>query len=487
MSNYSGNPISEGAPPLGLYELPNGLTLTQAVVTGAFNAGFSGIYIDPRYVTTAVGPILLPTQSFKIKSEMYYGFGFGYGSSPATPSAYVNFTNTTGDGFQMYGAGTDITGVAQALEGLNIVGTTTGNSTTAAALVHLAGGTRHTNIEKCFVLNNSSNQYGYGLIDDTAYGPNGEDNLVQNSAIFGAYAGIGIGISNASAGGSGLPNDTQFTQVQTGGGTYGVNFVAGGNYVWTNWYDRSSPTVAAWNQGASAGAADLFGCEAHQTTAGAYNYQVAGGTLRVYAKADTVGASSGNFLNLTGGSFYGVTGQAPPAALAISGGTFNAGPFYDFHQATITGTAGTINYWQFTPYTLPSFSGFSGTLNNLGGYPQVVAYLEAGGATTTQTLTYTPPAVKGTYRAVYNVRATTVGTSITQNLSFTNEGGGSTSGAPPIWKLGSVTPVIAVVGTGSYSGAYDFPTDNSGSVITLTLTVAGTDTFGFSLELIRIA
>ncbi len=121
------------------------------------------------------------------------------------------------------------------------------------------------------------------------------------------------------------------------------------------------------------------------------------------------------------------------------------------------------------------------------GAPILVAHASASSATTTATLSYTPPAAAGTYLAQVYVKVTTGGTSTIPKIAYTDEDGTAVSAAAiSCISLAGTALLTSFTVTGHFSGRYEFGTDNSATAIVLTITPTGS-TFNYDLSLERIA
>lgn len=463
--------------------VPQGTTLTQALHDAAVTAGFKGWYLDPRYIYTAVGPIALAT-GFTIRSDMNYGLGYNSLASPGTPGAYVSFTNSTGDGFQLYNqtAGLPAGGNAIQLINLNVLGNTTGT------LVHIGGGARKCLVSGCYVWNANTTAGSYALILDTALSgtaANAEDNMVFNSAFFGGYAAIGIGIADNVQ----KPNNNTFFEVQTGGGTYGVNHTEGNGIVWWNWYDRSNePTASYYNHGAIV---TFIGGEAQNGAGLIYSQDAAACNCRVYSVNWTVvvaGVGTGTGLSVTNGTFYFSSGVANTSTVLTQASPAQVFQDVGFNGNNLT-VSGTGMYYIAQPalFGIPTFSSWTGTTIN-AGYPVVVASLAAKAVSSTPTLTYTPPSVVATYRVTFVCKVTTAGTSTIPSIGWTDEGNAAQALGCAMTKItaaGAITSVGSMVATGYYYGDFTFTVNNSGTNIVLALTIVGS-TINYTITLERI-
>lgn len=115
----------------------------------------------------------------------------------------------------------------------------------------------------------------------------------------------------------------------------------------------------------------------------------------------------------------------------------------------------------------------------------LVAWARAVGATSTLTLTYTPPAAVGSYLLVCYVNLTAVTTSLQQSLSFTSEDGTAHAGTkPPATAVGVTGLFTDLTAVHLYSIVLPFLTDSSASTITFSL-IPTAATFGADVRLYR--
>jgi hypothetical protein len=341
--------ISQITAPPGLYFVHGGLTtatapLLSTIVPAAIAAGYSGIYLDPRFIYNGSGWVMHNTNNFTVESRMQGSNGWT--GAPNVSPGYI-WTGTTGaDGVLVYG---DSGTYAEALKFTGLV--FTGSNTNA--VFHFAGNGRSDSFEDCYFYNQNTTA-GYGFIYDTQYGANCENMYFKRVSAFG-YNGFGIGINNVS----GKSNDSNYTSLCTGGINIGLNYMDGGNHTITNWYDRSNATISLQAAG-SCGMLTLVGGETHAAGVTMYvvNSSQANGGITIYSRQDTEGNAiiqNGNFFLMSGKgcpSTYSVTGAG--AQIWIDGA-------YDASQPKWTGTVGTIWYATITPFGQPNFTAFTGT------------------------------------------------------------------------------------------------------------------------------
>lgn len=145
---------------------------------------------------------------------------------------------------------------------------------------------------------------------------------------------------------------------------------------------------------------------------------------------------------------------------------------------------GAASYWH-TSGAMETASHFV-TYNNIPtaglGVPAIYQVGHGVGATTAQTVTYTPPATAGCYIVTVAIQVTTAGTSTIPTLSYHDASGNTvTSQAMSMKQVTSTSaPVTSITATGYW--AYDYPVsvDNSGSPITVVITPTGS-TFNYEV------
>ena len=451
--------------PGGIAYAGKGVVFTQAYITALAAAGFSGVYKDPRYINNAVGPITLPSE-FSIQGNEYYGLGYAAFATPATPPTYINFTNVTGDGFVVTGTGIQTSGNSINIIGVNILINSTGIG------VHLAGGERNFTASSVFVWNSNATAGSYAFGTDTTIGPNGEDNLVFNCSFFGNYGAFEMGVGDLS----GASNDCLYVDLQTGGVTYGINAVDGGNNTFINWYDRSNCTTCL-NMATAVGAIDLIGGETRNTTGQSYN--ISFGALRLYGRQCS---SSTTANSCSGGIVIFITGIDTTTWNMPSGGTgtLNICDTYNATNMTVTGVNGTV-YWYSTLYGPGTTSAYTGALYFFSGFPTVSSSLTTNAATTTRSLTIAAAQMtrSAKYRVsfYFNVRsgATDV---VTPTITFTDQSGTVNTGVPISFKaLAGLAFITASAGTGYFFGEFIVSLSTSPAPLSLILTGDGAADF----------
>lgn len=126
-------------------------TITATTISNAISAGFTGLYLDPRFVWDATGLVIKDVSNFRIKSHMNGSVGWSGAISYNTNGFVKTDSSTTADGIQVYSDGTtECQGVI--FEGLAIVGN---NSN---ATVHLGGRQRRIGFPQTFIYNTNNTQ-----------------------------------------------------------------------------------------------------------------------------------------------------------------------------------------------------------------------------------------------------------------------------------------------------------------------------------------
>ncbi len=217
---------------LGLKTYTGGGTLTVTQAISDQGAGFTGWYLDPRFVWYLSGTFT-GISNFRVTSDMIGSIGWN--GTVSYGAGYIN-AGTGTDGIAVTGAST---GDAQGLmfERVVIVGTN------ANATFHLAGGQRNGVMRDSLVYNLATSSTSYGLIDDTADQSstrNSEDWLFDNVKVAG-FNPIGIGIGDTSQ----RANDTIWNQITTRctGAGYAITLYQDSNHTFNNFYDRTVGSV----------------------------------------------------------------------------------------------------------------------------------------------------------------------------------------------------------------------------------------------------
>lgn len=307
---------------------PNGLT--QTAIDNAVSSGYTGIYLDANVTYTVSSTLKLGNsggteQPFILRSTMYGGAAAGDTDTP--PANYINLTMTTGDGIHIPDNAAKVR-----LEGVAIVGNTTG------ACVHI-NGARESGLDNCYVKNTHSGS-GYAVVIDASTGGADAEDNDSSQCYFKGWRALGIGVSDVTF----HSNDCLWTAITTSGVDSGVYHVAGGNHTFIDWYDRSNPTTAAFNQ--TGGVAVLIGGEDKTTTTGGNAILLSGGQLWIRHRRITNAGATTDVSN-TGGDLYLNGVQADPTTgyvLLQTGGTVTIGRDCYSTGATFTSNGGSIYY-----------------------------------------------------------------------------------------------------------------------------------------------
>lgn len=343
----------------GLQYLTGGGTINTATITNAISGGFTGIYLDPRYVWHMGGTVFNGVQNFVVESRMTGSIGFS-ANIAYNSSGYID-TGSGADGIQVYSSSPSGSGNTQGVIFRNcaFVGSNTN------AVMHFGGGQRRCRMEDCFVYNTNASAGAYALVMDTQLSNNNsENNQFTRCDFAGAYAAIGLGINNQTQN----TNDTLWTDIATSGGTYGTNITGGGQHTFLNYYDRSNPSSAIIN--ASGGNVLLIGGEDRNTNGPLY--RISGGQIVVYDKLLTYSSgapangvacviSAGLFCykgrNKAGGAFQ-ISGTG---VVDFSDQSMDAGGGW-----AVTGSAGTLAVAAaYVTNSGPNVSGWTGTTKTI--------------------------------------------------------------------------------------------------------------------------
>ncbi len=468
----------------GLQFLTGGGTLTAAKIAAAQAAGFQGMFLDPRYVWDASGLVINGVQNFTIESRMAGSIGWGGHISYNTSGYIKTDTGAPADGIQVYSSA-PATSQTQGVIFRNcvIAGSNSG------AVVHFGGGQRRCGLVDTLVYNTNAAAGAYAVVTDTALsdnnGENGIFSFTGGGGLAGAYAALGIGIANQTQ----SVNDTWYYGLATAGGTYSIVKTAGGNHTFTEHYDRSNPaTATVWNHGS--GRITFIGGEAQNTTGLSYLNDSTGqitlinqAVTQAGAAATTCQVSAGTLL-LRGAC---TANSAQTWALSGSGTADLSDAAANTSAVTVSGSAGTLMLANiYAPGgAAPVLTSWTGTTQYQGTY--TVKAANANTQTTTQTISWTPPAVNVRFRVSVWVRVTVAGTSTVPNLAFTGFSGGTVNVNLPMWKLdGAATaPTYLCAATGDYVTELTSLTDASATAITVTITPTGS-TFRYSVTIERI-
>jgi hypothetical protein len=512
--------IGDGDAPSGLVYLTGGGTINTALISKAITHGYTGIYLDPRYVWNVSGTLVIEgVSNFTIESRMTGSIGWS-GNISYDTTGYINCGSTSADGVQIYAVNaTPAYTQGIIFRGLAFVGTNAGagtGSTQAVGTVHFAGGQRSCRMENCFVYNKASGAGSYGLLYDCSAGAglgstqyNSEDSCFSHCDIAGGWAAIGIDISNVAGNHA---NDTLWENITTAGGVYGINATGGGNHQFFNYYDRSGPSSAGVNN--SGATLSFTGGEDDEPGTGPCHI-VSGGitsiinrtvTCNSSGSADVAQVSGTGLLVFQGTGHFNKNSGGTPGIITIAGSGIvdMSDEHYDGTNVQISGSAGTLYLPRADAYTTggpPDYSSvpYSGTVLGLQGQ---VASTTSGGILTpadnTRTLTWTPPdTIFCKIRISMWVRPTASGSfgagwAVTPSVTYTNYATGAPlTYIPQLWDLtpaGSVTPVLAASTQTTYTSETVVQIDSSGSPVTLTWTptaMGGTATGGSATTLVE--
>jgi hypothetical protein len=454
----------------GLQFLTGGGAITTSTITSAKTAGFTGIFLDPRFVWTIASTLVINgIQGFIIESRMIGSIGWGGGIAYNT-SGYISTGATSLDGIQILATTPAGTTATQGIIFRNvvIVGANAGH-----AVVHFGGGQRRCGMERCLVYNTSSAANSYAVTRDTAL----SDNNSENDSFIdcdwaGAYAALGLGVGDQTQ----HTNDTDYYGLTTAGGQYSIYNVGSNNHHFFNYYDRSNPAVAVVYAGPNS-SMFFYGGEDRNTTVGGTMHTVAGGSV-VLLNRTVTDSSNTAALAVSSGSLAarGRCRWGGTVALSGTGNVDLSDPAGSYSGLSISGSAGTLMVaGNYNPASGPVVTSWTGTTLTYPPVtlPAVEASGLASGATTTQTLTWTPPAAITRFRVSLHLRVTTAGTSTVPNLSFTQFGGSAFNQA--LWVINAATgaAVSSVIANGVYTVTFEAATDGSGTAITLTITPTG--------------
>lgn len=520
-------------------------TISATSISNAISAGFTGIYLDPRYVWDLTGLSISGVSNFEIASHMGGSIGW-IGGVLYNTGGYCN-TNTTAhnDGIQLSGnTGAETQGIT--LRGLNLVGSnsnavlhnggrvrnlklidcfiyntnavstavtagsngtavstfagagtlsatnpttagfaSTGNvyvvTTTGCALISYTGITT-TTFTGCTTLAGTGTlatggtvwQAAHGFIDDTAiHDFNSEDLQMHRCEIAGVNACAGFGINDITQ----HANDSSFYDLRTSvsAGPVAIAGIQGSNLNFRNYYDRSSPgaTVATvWNNG-SIMHFDKGEDQNNSTTGIAH--LVSGGVTTLEGRTLTTGGTGAATATVTAGNLVARGRTRLTGTLTVSGtGNLDAtDAAINLSGATIAGSGSGANVAlnaAYAPGGVPTIS-FTGPVTYQDA---VVATKSATGQTTTQSLTWTPPAANCSFRVRVMVHPTTAGNTVA-SITFTERGGSARAyNIPCLRQDGSSTAFQFLnAAADTYIGVVESMTDNSGTNIVVTVTPTG--------------
>jgi hypothetical protein len=473
------NAPTAGLPPPGLQYLTGGGQITAATITAAQSAGFTGIYLDPRFVWNMAGLVINGVQNFIIESRMIGTIGWG-GHIAYNPGGYISAGAAAADGIQIYATTPAGAAGTQGIIFRNcvIVGANAG-----AATVHFGGGARRCRMEGCLVYNTSATAGSYAVVRDTALSDNNsEDDSFINCDWAGAYAALGLGIGDQTQ----HTNDTDYYGLTTAGGTYSIVNAGASNHHFFNYYDRSNPSTAVvWNNGAST--MFFYGGEDQNSLATGLCHLVTGGTTVLenrtvtnVANNATLSISSGNLVARGRCRWSGVA--------AITGGNLDlsdpAGSFGSFNP---TGAAGTVMLaGNYNPASGPALAAYTGAI--VLQAPVVQATQSAQGQSGAVTVTWTPPKYTVAFRVSVWIRPTVAGTSTVPRVAFTEVFGTAFAQTIAMWPQDSAAAAPSYTcpaGSTDYAGTFTGRTDPSGTAVTVTITPTGS-TYRYSVVIEQI-
>lgn len=302
---------------------PNGLT--QTAIDNAVSAGYTGIYLDANVTYNVSSTLTLGAsggvkQPFILRSTMYGGSR--YGSKDVPPANYISLSGVT-DGIHIPDGATKVR-----LEGIAVIGTASN------ACVHI-NGAQESGLDNCYVKNTTSGS-GYAVVIDASTGGGRPESNVSSRCFFKGWRGLGIGITDVTY----KPGDSLWNAITTDGADSGVYLADGGNNVFLNWYDRSGPSVAAFNQ--TGGVAILIGGEDYNSAA-ANDIALSGGQLWIERRAITGGGGTID-VDVTGGDLYLYGVRSNSYNVTQTNGTVTIGRDTYSSSATFTCNGGTMFY-----------------------------------------------------------------------------------------------------------------------------------------------
>ena len=302
---------------------PNGLT--QAAIDDAVSSGYTGIYLDANVTYAVTSTLTLgasggTNQPFILRSTMYGGSR--YGSRDVPPAHYISISGVT-DGIHVPDGATKVR-----LEGVAVIGTASG------ACVHL-NGAQESGLDSCYV-KNTTNGSGYAVVVDASSGGGRPEGNTSSRCFFKGWRALGIGVSDVTY----KPGNSLWNAITTDGVESGVYLADGGNNVFLNWYDRSGPSVAAFNQ--VGGVAIVIGGEDYNSAV-ANDIALSGGQLWIERRAITGGGGTVD-VSVTGGDLYLYGVRSNSYNVTQSNGTVTIGRDTYSASATFTCNGGTMFY-----------------------------------------------------------------------------------------------------------------------------------------------
>lgn len=389
-SDVSGN--AAWAPPPGaningLQFVTTGGAVTTGMITAAQNAGFQGMFLDPRFVWDMSGLVLNGIQNFIFESRMVGSIGWTGNIAYNTGGFIKTGTSSQQDGIQVYASSPGGAGATQGVIFRNCV--LVGSN--SRAVVHFGGGQRRCGLVDTLVYNTRAAAGAYAVVIGSGLGTdnNSEDNIfcfTGGGGLAGNYAALGIGVADQTQ----RANDTAWYDLCTAGGAYSIIHAAGGNHLFTNYYDRSNPgTATVWNSGN--GRMRFLNGEDQNNTGLSHMITGTGQTILIdravtqAGAATTVQISNGSFIirgasNTNSSQTWALSGSgvidvSDPAA-AVSGATVSggngtlmlAGTYAGQGSAPVFGSfGGTVAYPSYTSGGWTSLSPLNGYGNSGSG------------------------------------------------------------------------------------------------------------------------
>jgi hypothetical protein len=443
---------------MGLQYLTGGGTITNTTIANAIAAGYTGLYLDPRYVWNMAGVSLSNTSNFTFESRMGGSIGYANNISYNT-GGYVSTGSSSSDGIQLYSTtGNNTQGLV--FRGLAFVGTNTG-----AAVIHLGGGERGCRFESCFAYNLATTTNSFAVLTDTALGSrNGENQYFNGCAFVSGWSAIGIDVGSVT----GHANDSLWIAITTSGGVHGIYANGGGgNHQFYNYYDRSNPTGAVvYNNGCTlsfVGGEDQNGntgggggAYCHQVTSNGTNY---GRTILTdrYVTATAGGQATVILVNGEGTvTCRGSTNFDNTCTInmsSASGVLDLADPRVQYYNVTVSG-AGSVLLPAFSEWSSVgglSYSSFTGSVQT----GSIVAEVNGTGFTSSSPASIsfqTPAGSNSLVRVTWWLHPVTAGTSSSPALTYTTFNGTYTAQGIPVKQGGNTALTLTCAATSDYMG-----------------------------------
>jgi len=324
----------------GLQFMTGGGTVISTDISGAVSAGYTGLYLDPRYVWDMSGLTFNGIQNFTIESRMNGSIGWT-GNIAYNASGYIKTgTGSPADGIKVYAA---TPGGSTATQGV-IFRRCVFVGSNSRAVIHYGGGQRQCGLVDSLVYNTDASSGAYAVCLDSALSDNNSESgifsFTGGGGLAGAYGALGIGVYDQTQ----HANDTQFHDLNTAGGTYAIVKDGGGGHTFLSHYDRSNPSAATiWNHGG--GRLIFVGGEDENSTG--VSHLVDGSACQTILIGRTVTATSNNTTcEVSAGSliFRDFAGFNAAQTFAVSGtGAVDMwDPSIAGANVTISGTAGTL-------------------------------------------------------------------------------------------------------------------------------------------------